>query len=139
MIALGIIGIFVSICIIVWTIISWKKTNQHISAKYDTDFVNFAKVMRVIFFIGMSCFCIYICCTIIDNEISTLGLGSDYDSSYLAETCSKCGSNKTEAYHSYYYNNGILCTGSDEYCRANADYTIAHCNNCSYSWKIYLK
>ena len=139
MVALGIIGILASVCIIVWTIVSWKKTTQRMSAHNDTDFDGFMKVMRVIVFIGVPCFSICLCCTIIDDETSTLGLGSSYDSRHCAGTCLRCGSNKTEAYHTYYYSDGMLCAGSDEYCRANADYTIAHCNNCSYYWKIYLK
>lgn len=62
-----------------------------------------------------------------------------YDAQHDAGTCLRCGSTNTYAYTTYWYNDGSLCTGSDKWCRANADYTIAHCENCSYDWKIYLR
>lgn len=62
-----------------------------------------------------------------------------YDAQHDAGTCLSCGSTNTYAYSTYWYNDGNICTGSDKWCRANADYTIAHCDDCSYNWKIYLK
>lgn len=56
-----------------------------------------------------------------------------------AGTCLRCGSTNTYAYTTYWYNDGNICAGSDNWCRANADYTIARCDDCSYNWKIYLK
>ena len=45
---------------------------------------------------------------------------------------------ETEKYHTFWYDDEMLCTGSDEYCIDNADYTIAKCHQCGYTWKIYL-
>lgn len=56
-----------------------------------------------------------------------------------AGTCLRCGSTNTYAYTTYWYNDGNICVGSDNWCRANADYTIARCDDCGYNWKIYLK
>lgn len=53
--------------------------------------------------------------------------------------CPYCGSKDTTGYHTYWYNDGMLCTGSDEYAKTHADYTFGSCNYCGKHWKINLK
>lgn len=54
-------------------------------------------------------------------------------------TCIHCGSNDTEGYHVFWYNDGMLCNGSYEYNIANADYTIISCETCGHNFKYYLQ
>lgn len=48
--------------------------------------------------------------------------------------CPKCGSNNTEGFHTFWTNDGMVCANSEL-----ADYTIMHCNKCSYCWNHYLE
>lgn len=74
----------------------------------------------------------------ITSSIISSGINADAHQ-HDAGNCLSCGSTNTYAYSTYWYNDGNICTGSDKWCRANADYTIARCNDCGYNWKIYLK
>ena len=64
--------------------------------------------------------------------------GHEGEYSVTMPNCPHCGSHDTDGYYTFWYNSGLLCTGSYEYEIANADYTIISCNNCGYSFKHYL-
>ena len=95
-------------------------------------------VTRSLLFIVLPIFSIVMTLSIIDMNNSHLGRGSSYDTKYWAGECINCKSDETEKYHTFWYDDEMLCTGSDEYCIDNADYTIAKCHQCGYTWKIYL-
>lgn len=60
------------------------------------------------------------------------------DDHYGEYQCPNCGSRETTCTFSLYWcNDGMICNGSEEYNRKNADYVYGDCEYCGKDFKIY--
>jgi Fe2+ or Zn2+ uptake regulation protein len=51
--------------------------------------------------------------------------------------CSRCGSNETHGFSTFWTNDGMPVNGSREYNLEHADYSYFSCDNCGHTFKVY--